>query len=54
ATLTDMLGRQVHRQVISAESESATITPPANLPSGMYLLQIQQGQTIQQTRILKQ
>ncbi len=57
ATLTDMLGRQVHRQAISVESgrESATVTPPANLPFGMYVLQVkEEGEKLRQVRVVKQ
>jgi len=56
ATLTDLLGRQVHRQVIFPEAAgaAATLTPAHNLPSGAYLLRVQQGNTVRVVRVLRE
>ena len=55
ATLTDMLGRQVDRQVLIPEAAGgvAILTPAYNLPSGAYLLQVQQGNTVQQVLVVR-
>lgn len=55
ATLTDLLGRQVHRQVLIPEAAgaTATLTPAHNLPSGAYLLRVQQGNTVRQVLVVR-
>ncbi len=56
ATLTDLLGRQVHRQVLTPEAAGAAaiLTPPHNLASGAYLLQLHQGNTVRQVRVVRE
>jgi hypothetical protein len=55
ATLTDMLGRQVHREVLIPEAagELATVTPAYDLPSGAYLLQVHQANTVRQALVVR-
>jgi hypothetical protein len=55
ATLTDLLGRQMHRQtfVPKAAGAAATLTPPHNLPSGVYLLRVHQGNTVWQVPVVR-
>jgi hypothetical protein len=55
ATLTDLLGRQVHRQVLIPESAGAvaTVTPAHDLPSGAYLLRVQQANTVRQALVVR-
>lgn len=55
ATLTDLLGRQVHTQILTPESSgaTATLTPAHDLPSGAYLLRVQQGNTVRQALVVR-
>ncbi len=55
ATLTDLLGRQVHRQELIPEAAgaAATLTPAHNLPSGAYLLRVHQGNTVRQVLVVR-
>jgi hypothetical protein len=54
--LPNLLGRQVHRQVLipAAACASATLTPPHNLPSGVYLLRVRQGNSVWQVPVVRQ
>ena len=55
AILIDLLGRQVHRQLLIPEAEgTAILTPAHNLPSGAYLLQLHQGNTVRQVRVVRE
>ena len=56
ATLTDLLGRQVHRQVIMPEAAgaAATLTLADNLPSGAYVLRGQQGRAVRQVVVVRE
>ena len=55
ATLTDMLGREVHRQELipQAAGTEATLTPAHYLPSGAYLLRVHQGNTVRQVLVVR-
>jgi hypothetical protein len=55
ATLTDLLGRQVHREVLTPEAagEMVTLTPAENLPSGAYLLTVHQGNSVRQAMVVR-
>ena len=52
--LSDMLGREVHRQQLTASESPQTVTPPSGLPAGMYLLQVIQGQEVRQLRVVRE
>ena len=52
--LSDILGREVHRQQLAAAESSHYVTPPADLPVGMYLLQVVQGQEVRQLRVVRE
>ena len=56
AILTDLLGREVHRQVVQPHSSetTASVTPAAHLPSGVYVLQLRQGDQVRQVKVVKQ
>jgi hypothetical protein len=55
ATLTDLMGRQVHQQVLIPEASgaAATLTPAHDLPSGAYLLRVHQGNTVRQAMVVR-
>lgn len=55
ATLTDLHGRQFHRQVLIPEGAgtSATLIPANNLPSGAYFLRVHQGNTVRQVLVVR-
>jgi hypothetical protein len=54
--LTDVLGREVHRQAVAppAAESTATISPAAHLPFGVYGLQIMQDGAVKQGKVLKE
>jgi hypothetical protein len=56
ATLSDLLGHEVHRQVLIAETpgSSVTLTPAQNLPSGIYLLQLYLDHKVQQVLVVRE
>jgi hypothetical protein len=55
-TLTDLLGREVHWQVLIPEAAgtAVTLTPAHNLPSGAYLLRVHQGNTVRQVTLVRE
>jgi hypothetical protein len=55
-TLTDLLGRQVHQQVLipDAAGASDTLEPVHTLPSGPYLLQVYQGGTVRRVWVVRE
>jgi hypothetical protein len=55
-TLSDLLGRQVHCQEINVEvpGTSTIFMSDLDLPSGVYMLQVKQGDAMQRLRIVRE